>query len=128
MTQRLLSKYSFQRRGAAPEVERLFWGGVFTKKILLEKRFSSQLDVGRSLNYIKTNEIQCILMQTLSLCRFYKHFTIPVTYFAIEIILDPGVERLFWGGFILARSGLILGEGQAAMQNIQQWFLSTDSS
>ena len=46
-------------------------------------------------------------MQTLSLCRFYKHFTIPVTYFAIEIILDPGVERLFWGGVYSGEVGVI---------------------
>ena len=83
----------------------LFWGGL-TKKCRDVKKFNSAASLDQSLNDIKTNEFQYILIKTMISYRFYNTFPFRkhTLQFGLFWILESNVYS--GGGGILARSWL----------------------
>ena len=81
-------------------------GGVLTKKCRDVKKFNSAASLDQSLNDVKTNEFQYILINIMISYRFYNTFPFRkhTLQFGLFWIVELGVYSE--GGFILPRSGI----------------------
>ena len=86
-----------QRNDSELWFDGLFWGGI----ILWGDAASD------TINCMKSNEIQGFMIILLKIFMFYNTFALTLYTLAWAIILDPVVQRLFWGGVILRRLGLV---------------------